>query len=228
MPIKRRDFFKIIGGLAAWSAFPACTSAAAPKKLLENENKPGFYIRFYKPFKPVDIATWRLKSGGLCDNQLSFDISALRRLKKASQVSRLKCVECWSAKAQWGGFRPQTLFEIVKPKREAQFLYIHSADDYYEYIPMDVILHSRTLFAYEMNDKPLPDEHGAPLRLIIPQKYGYKSIKTITKLEFVSKGGVGYWSQFGYSPDATIEPGEDHPLDIGKTVPIKKPGELDY
>lgn len=70
--------------------------------------------------------------------------------------------------------------------------------------------------------------HGAPLRLIIPPKYGYKSIKTIVRLEFVSKSGAGYWSQFGYSPDATIQPGEDYPLDIGKSMEIKKPGELEY
>lgn len=96
------------------------------------------------------------------------------------------------------------------------------------YIPMDVLLHSRTLFVYEMNDRPLPDEHGAPMRLIIPPKYGYKNIKTIVRLEFVSKSGVSYWSQFGYSPDATIQHRKDYPLDIGKSMVIKKLGELDY
>lgn len=227
MSLKRRDFLKMVGGVAFCYAMPSCADAAE-KKLLKNENKPGFYVRFYKPFRPVDIIKWRLKVDGLCDKPQTFDIAALKNLKNASQISRMKCVECWSAKAKWTGFRPKTLFDIVKPKSEAMFLYIHSADDYYEYIPMDVLLHSRTLFVYYMNDKPLPDEHGAPLRLIIPSKYGYKSIKTIVRLEFVSKSGVGYWSQFGYSQDATIQPGEDYPLDIGKTIEIKKTGELDY
>ncbi len=228
MSLKRREFLKIVGGITVLSAIPSCADAEESKELLKNKNKPGFYVRFYKPFKPVDTTKWRLRIGGLCDNPQTFDISALRSLKKASQVSRMKCVECWSAKAKWAGFRPQTIFEIVRPKSDAKFLYIHSADDYYEYIPIDVLLHSRTLFVYEMNDRLLPDEHGAPLRLIIPPKYGYKSIKTIVRLEFVSKGGIGYWSQFGYSPDATIQPGEDYPLDIGKSTEIKKPGELGY
>lgn len=225
--MRRRDFLKILGGFTACSMFPLCTNAGEPK-LLKNENRPGFYIRFYKPFKPVDTSKWRLKIGGLCEKPQSFDMAALKKLEKVTQVSRLKCVECWSAKAKWGGFRPETIFAVVKPKKEAEFLYLYSADDYYEYIPLKDLLNPRVMFSYEMNDRPLPDEHGAPLRLIIPFKYGYKNVKTIVKLEFVSKSGEGYWSKYGYSTDATIQIGEDYPLDIGKTMEIKRIGEPDY
>ncbi|MCX7771084.1 MAG: molybdopterin-dependent oxidoreductase [Proteobacteria bacterium] len=225
--MKRRQFLKYVGITGLLALYPKL-SLSEKKKILKNYDKEGFYVRFYKPFEALDIKNWKLTVSGLCKNPRSFDLNFLKSLKKTIQVSRMKCVECWSAKAKWGGFRAKELFDIVKPKNEAKYLYVYSADDYYEYIPIEVISHPRTLFVYEMNDAPLPDEHGAPLRLIIPSKYGYKNVKTIIKLEFIEKDGVGYWSQFGYSRDATIQKGRDFPLDIGKTVEIKEEGELKY
>ncbi len=226
--MKRRDFLKLAAGIAASIVLPSCMEQSGRSKLLKNENKPGFYIRFYKSFKPVDASKWLLDVDGLCENPRKFPLSSLKQIPKTSQTSRLKCVECWSAKAKWSGFRPKALFDIVKPSKDARFLYFLSADDYYEYISIDELLMPRVLFAYEMNDEKLPDEHGAPLRLIIPFKYGYKNVKTIMKLSFVEKGGDGYWSQFGYSAEGTILPGEDYPLDIGEAKEIIKKGELDY
>lgn len=226
--MRRRDFMKIVGGSVAGLMLPSCIDAKETAKILKNENKPDFYIRFYKPFRAVDPRKWKLKVGGQCENPLSFDLSEIKRLPKETQVSRLKCVECWSAKAKWGGFRPKTLFDIVKPKGDAKFLYFYSADDYYEYISIEELLKPRVLFVYEMNDAPLPDIHGAPLRLIIPFKYGYKNVKTIVKLDFVDKGRPGYWSNYGYSVDGTIRPGIDHPLDLGESRELKREGEVDY
>ena len=81
-----------------------------------------------------------------------------------------------------------------------------------------------------MNGKPLTDEHGFPLRVIVPFKYGYKNPKAILKMEFVSNFQAGTWSKIGaYSMDGTILPGTDHPLDFGKR-PRRIPGGeiLDY
>ncbi len=196
--------------------------------MLENEDRKGFYIRFYKPFKPVDPLKWRLNVGGLCERPKSFSLSDIMELPKEAQVSRMACVEGWSSKAKWGGFRPKTLFDIVKPKKTAKFLFFCSADDYTEYISLDDLSRSRVLFTYEMDDKPLPDIHGGPLRLIIPPKYGYKSVKTIVRLEFVEKEGTGYWEGFGYSKEGTIQKGGDYPLDLGEYRELKKEGEPDY
>ena len=84
------------------------------------------------------------------------------------------------------------------------------------------------IFAYEMNDAPLPDEYGAPLRLLMPSKYGYKSVKTILRLDFIEKEGTGYWSLFGYSKDATIQKGTDHALDLKTYKMLTKKGEPEY
>lgn len=203
-------------------------SAKEIERILDNEDREGFYIRFIKPIKPLDTSKWVLRVGGLCDNPKTFALSDIKRLVKETQVSRMKCVESWSSKAKWGGFRPKTLFDIVKPKKQAKYLYFYSADDYYEYISLEDLLKPRVIFAYEMNDNPLPDIHGGPLRLLVPFKYGYKSVKTILRLDFVEKEGTGYWSNFGYSKDATIQKGTDHALDLNTYKILTKEGEPDY
>jgi DMSO/TMAO reductase YedYZ molybdopterin-dependent catalytic subunit len=227
--MNRREFIEFTCVLAIGFILPhSSLTAEEVERVLQNEDKKGFYIRFYKPFKPVDPSKWRLQIGGLCENPRTFSLLEIKKLEKETQVSRMKCVESWSSKAKWGGFRPKTLFNAVKSKKEAKFLHFYSADDYNEYISLDDLSKSRVLFAYEMNDNPLPDIHGGPLRLIIPSKYGYKSVKTIVKLDFVEKEGTGYWEAFGYSKDATIQKGDDHALDLNEYHELKKEGEPDY
>jgi len=226
--MKRRDFIRFISVLGVCFIMPNSTNAQEVRRILENEDREGFYIRFYKPFKSVDPSKWMLKVGGLCENPKSFNLPGIQQLQKVTQTSRMKCVECWSGKAKWGGFRPQTLFDIVKPKKQAKFIYFYSADDYYEFISMEDLLKPRVLFVYEMNNAPLPDIHGGPLRLIIPFKYGYKNVKTIARLDFVEKEGIGYWSKFGYSKDGTVQPGTDYALDLKEEKVLKKSGEPDY
>jgi DMSO/TMAO reductase YedYZ molybdopterin-dependent catalytic subunit len=226
--IKRREFIKLTGSLIASNIIPSSLFSMDKKRLLKNEDRPGFYIRFYKPFEPVNPDKWRLEVSGLCEKPSRFSSVDIMKLPSVTQVSRLKCVECWSAKASWTGFSPKTLFDIVKPLNEARYLYFYCADDYFEYISLEDLLRPRVLFAHSMNGKPLTPEHGAPLRLIIPFKYGYKSVKTITRLVFVKKGKEGYWSKYGYSVDGTIQPGVDYLLDIGEAKEIKEEGELEY
>ena len=225
----RRTFIRYMTMLGVGSIIPnSFLSAGEIERILDNEDREGFYIRFIKPIKPLDTSKWLLKVGGLCDNPQTFTLNDIKKLTKESQVSRMKCVESWSSKAKWGGFRPKVLFDLVKPKKQAKYLYFYSADDYYEYISLEDLLKPRVIFAYEMNDGPLPDIHGGPLRRLIPFKYGYKSVKTILKLDFVEKEGTGYWSNFGYSKEATIQKGTDHALDLDTYKILTKEGEPDY
>ncbi len=224
----RRDFIRFLSVLAAGFLIPHSARGREMGRLLDNEDLEGFYIRWYRPVRAPDPKTWRLKVGGLCREQKSFDLAALRNLPKVRQISRLTCVEGWSSKAGWGGFTAKSLFRIVKPLPEAQHLFIECADGYYEYIPLDVILKPRVLFVYEMNDGPLRDIHGGPLRIIVPPKYGYKSAKAITRMDLVAGEGMGYWARFGYSQDGTIQPGHDYALDLKDYRDIRAPGEPDY
>ena len=224
----RRDVVRFICFLGVSILMPHCADSKEVERLFDNEDREGFYIRFIKPVRPIDPARWSLKVSGLCEKARSFTLEAVKKLPKETQVSRMKCVESWSSKAKWGGFRPKAFFDAVRPLAEAKYLYFYSADDYYEYISLKELLKPRVLFAYEMNGGPLPGEYGGPLRLLMPSKYGYKSVKSIVRLEFLEKGAAGYWSTFGYSKDATIQPGEDHALDLKTYKRITKPGEPEY
>ena len=224
----RRDFIRFVSVFAVSFLIPRGLDAKEIERLLDNEDREGLNVRFIKPIKPVDPAKWALKVDGLCEKPGQFTLAAIKKLPKTTQVSRMTCVEGWSGKAKWGGIRPQTLFDAVKPKKEAKFLHFYSADDYYEHISLEELLKARVIFAYEMDDKPLPDIYGGPFRLLMPSKYGYKSVKTIMRIEFVEKDGMGYWSDRGYSKDGTINPGTDHALDLRAYKKLTKEGEPDY
>ncbi len=219
------------------SATPTPTAASTPTippsptgkpRLLQNENRPGFYIRYYKPFEPVDVATWRLEVGGKTRQSLKLSLDDLLRWPAETQASRLKCVEGWSAAAIWTGIRPQVLVERVAPLAEASWVHFFSADDYYESLPLADFLSPRVLLAYGMNGALLPPEYGSPLRLLVPFKYGYKGPKALVRIVFEDKPLRGYWpTVWPYSEEGDIQEGADYALDLGD-VRVHQRGEVIY
>ena len=134
-----------------------------------------------------------------------------------TQSSRLKCVQCWSSRINWGGFRFGHLIEAVKPTKAAKAVRIDCADKWYEYFSLQDLLSNRVLMALDMAGKPLPNKHGAPLRLIDPARYGYKSAKLISSITFVGEAKGSMACDIGpyYSPTGDILAGYDTPLDLG-------------
>ncbi len=188
-----------------------------PKNYIQNRDNPKFHIRSANPFLGVDVGNWALAVTGMVEKPIAFSYEDLFAFKRVSQVSRLKCVECWSAKAEWEGFRAEEILKRVRPRPEAKYVYFQSADSYYESYPIEELTRPRVLFVLRMNGETLSPDHGYPLRLIAPFKYGYKNIKYITRIEFTDSRKRNYWSNNGpYSVDGTIQPGIDHPLDFGK------------
>ncbi|NIQ00127.1 MAG: molybdopterin-dependent oxidoreductase, partial [Nitrospinaceae bacterium] len=108
-----------------------------PQQYVQNRDIPGFYIRSANPFLGVDIRNWGLAVGGQVKNPVGLGYEDLFGFKMHSQVSRLKCVECWSAKAEWEGFLFQELIDRVQPDPAAQYVYFQSADSYYESYTVD-------------------------------------------------------------------------------------------
>jgi sulfoxide reductase catalytic subunit YedY len=213
------------GTTPASSATPIPT--AAPGQILANENRPGFYIRYFNPFPAPASTTWKLSVEGLVENPQEFDYQSIRQLPRMARVSRMKCVECWSAKAKWDGFVYDTLAAIVKPTAQATHVRFDCADTYYEVLSIEELSQPRVLFVLNMNDAPLAPEYGAPLRMILPSKYGYKGAKAVTKLTFQDHDGRGYWSTVGpYSVSGDIQPGFDHPLDDGGGTKQISGGEI--
>ena len=225
LKLSRRVFLELFSSTALTTLLPTIVNAKPdyrndkniPEQYLQSRDVPGFYIRSANPFLGVDINTWGLTVGGMVKTPLSLAYEDLFGFKQETQISRLKCVECWSAKAKWEGFRFQDLLDRVKPDPAAKYVDFQSADSYYESYTIEELLRPRVLLVLRMNEKPLPQEHGFPLRLIAPFKYGYKNIKYITGIKFVNSRSRNYWANNGpYSVDGTIQPGIDHPLDFGK------------
>lgn len=207
----------------------ATSSPLAPvRSILRNDNVPGFFVRYYRPFEAVDPTRWTLSVEGLVKNPVKLSLSDIQSLPLISQVSRMKCVECWSAAAKWEGFHVRSLLEMTEPLPTAKWVHFLCADGYYESLSIDALLDERVIFVHRMNDQVLPDIYGAPLRLIVPPLYGYKNPKAITQLAFSEEELRGYWPTVGpYSQEGIIEPGRDHPLDIGETRQIQG-GEIVY
>jgi DMSO/TMAO reductase YedYZ molybdopterin-dependent catalytic subunit len=188
-----------------------------------------FRLMWYNPVPAIDHAGYRLRVKGLVDKPLELSIADLHRLPQESQNTRMKCVQCWSSRATWGGFRFGHLLEAAKPRKNAKAVRLDCADKWYEYFSIQDLLSPRVLFAMEMNGKALEDRHGAPLRLIDPGRYGYKSAKLITSIEFVEEGKGSMACDLGpyYSPTGEIQSGYDTPLDLGgKTKHKIKGGEI--
>jgi methionine sulfoxide reductase catalytic subunit len=194
-------------------------------------NKPdrfGLKVMAFNPIPAPDPNAWTLTMEGLAEEPLRLTAGDLDRLPRVAQSSRLKCVQCWSGRVTWEGFRAQELVRLARPRAEALYVRVDCADRYYDFVKMEDLLHSRTLFCIAMNGEALTPEHGAPLRLVIPGKYGYKSSKLITKLTFVDRGGMGLvadgWPYYSASGD--ILPGIDRPFDFPDETRTIKGGEI--
>ncbi len=219
----------------AAAAAGASKLAADDSKILLPSDTPdryGFRIMWYNPVTPIDKANFRLEVGGLVEKPQKIALARLNAYSQVEQSSRMKCVQCWSGRSTWGGFHFGDLLEDVKPLPTAKAVRFDCHDKWYEYMSLEEMAQPRVLLALRMTGQPLTDQHGAPLRLIDPARYGYKSCKLITKVTFVEEGKGSMACDIGpyYSPDGTILAGYDHPLDLGSNVRKKiKGGEItDY
>lgn len=147
----------------------------------------------------VDLAAWRLDLAG---QPLTLD--DLKQLPEVSQTTELKCVEGWSAVVNWSGARFVDLVKKYPMPEGTRFVALRSEppgfenDWYYVGLDIESALHPQTLLAWAMNGEALTPEHGAPLRLVIPHKYGIKNIKLITQITFESTRPADYWAERGY------------------------------
>jgi methionine sulfoxide reductase catalytic subunit len=206
-------------GLAGRMAFAAGQSDRHNGTWIIPTNKADRFNLKVMAFNPIvapDPAAWELEVGGLVNEAVRLKVGDLDRLPRIAQSSRLKCVQCWSGRVNWEGFRAEAIVRMARPKPEATWVRVDCADKYYDFVRLDDLLHARTLFAVGMNGEALSPGHGAPLRLVLPFKYGYKSSKLITKLTFVERGGSGLvadgWPY--YSETGDILPGVDHPFEF--------------
>ncbi|MES2753334.1 MAG: molybdopterin-dependent oxidoreductase [Pseudomonadota bacterium] len=152
----------------------------------------------------ADFADWRLAVGGLVAQPLSIPLATLRQLPAKTQITRHDCVEGWSAIGKWHGPQLRTLLEAARISPAARYVVFTCADlyggkNYYESIDLTDAFHPQTIMAWALNDRALPIQNGAPVRLRVERQLGYKHAKYVMRIDAVAslagigKGKGGYW-----------------------------------
>ncbi len=150
---------------------------------------------------PLDRAGWRLQVTKKSGKLLQVTLNELRILPKTELIYDFKCVEGWEQVQHWGGVTFADFMKHYKLEAEAAMQYagLETPDKkYYVGMDMESAMHPQTLLAYEMNGQPLNVVHGAPLRLIVPVKYGIKNLKRIGTIHFSNQRPRDYWAEQGY------------------------------
>jgi Oxidoreductase molybdopterin binding domain len=149
----------------------------------------------------LEANNWEIKVTNEGGKDMKLSLTDIRALPKIEMITKFCCIEGWSTVAYWGGARFSDFTnKYFHPDRKlTNFVSLATpGDDYYVGLDMKSALHPQTLLAYEQNGKPLAEEHGAPLRLVIPVKYGIKNIKRIGKIEYTNDRPADYWAEEGY------------------------------
>ena len=180
--------------------------------------------------KDFPTEPWTVAVGGLVNNPRTFDVDDLRRLfGEEERIYRLRCVEAWSMVIPWVGFPLADLIKRFQPTSRAKYVEFTTLHDpeqmpgqrrrildwpYVEGLRMDEALHPLTILAVGLYGKALPNQNGAPLRLVVPWKYGFKNIKSIVRIRFTERQPLTTWMKAGpreYGFYANVNPNVDHP-----------------
>ncbi|HTX87306.1 MAG TPA: molybdopterin-dependent oxidoreductase [Candidatus Nanoarchaeia archaeon] len=153
-----------------------------------------------KGVQHVDISAYHLDVTGLVDAPQSFTYDQVKNLKNYQKVVTLFCVEGWNVKILWQGVLVRDLINQAKPKSSANTVIFYAADGYTTSFPLKYFYDNDIILAYKMNGATMPPERGFPFQLVAEDKWGYKWIKWVTKIELSDNPSYqGYWESRGYS-----------------------------
>jgi DMSO/TMAO reductase YedYZ molybdopterin-dependent catalytic subunit len=166
----------------------------------------GFRIYTVNGIPKFDPSTWKFSMDGMVTTPQSLDLDALKALPQVDQISDFHCVTGWGVKnCTWTGVRLSSLYDLSAPSTDASWLSFYSADGaYVDSLSRDQAASSTVLLAHSLNGQPLTAEQGAPLRLVIPEMYGYKGVKWLNRIELKARQDIGFWEQRGYPADAYL------------------------
>jgi len=147
----------------------------------------------------IDAADWHLRINGLVEKERMLSLSEFLALPLVKVFSDVHCVTGWSRLDNlWEGVSPFALNDLVKTLPEARFAIVHAAGNFTTNLSLQDFFQEDVLFAIRHNGRPLTPEHGAPVRLIVPRLYFWKSAKWVTGVEFTSDDRPGFWESHGY------------------------------
>lgn len=177
----------------------------------------------------VDPTQWKLDVSGMVVKPRTLTMADLEALPKVTQNRRIVSIEGWSYRAEWAGIPLHHLVEEVKPQAAATLIRQVNLMGQEEFLPLSVALQNRALLCFGINGKKLLPLYGGPLRLLVFDRYSYKGMTQLAKLEFVSADAEtpGFWQQHGYPSDGLIEPGRYYyAFDLKKLRPVPQAGEV--
>jgi len=200
-PVSRRRFIVILGFLFAAIIGILGMLKKAGIKTISTINR--FRIRSIESTPPFDPETWTLTVDGLVDNPLKISYQELLGLESEEQVRDFHCVEGWSVDdVKWKGIRMGIFFDMAKPKPGGAFATFHSASGIYrDSLAIKEALEPDVMLAYMLNDEPMPEQQGKPLRLVMPRMFGYKNVKWVNRITLTRTQEIGYWEKRGYNID---------------------------
>ncbi len=153
-----------------------------------------------KGVQHIDRQKYKLEVTGLVDQSKSYSYAELLKLPAYQKVVELNCVEGWSVKALWKGILVKDILKGVSIKPEARTIIFYAADGYSTSFPLEYVLNNNIIMADNLNGVELPPERGFPFQLVAEQKWGYKWIKWITKIELSDNTNYkGFWESAGYN-----------------------------
>jgi DMSO/TMAO reductase YedYZ molybdopterin-dependent catalytic subunit len=153
-----------------------------------------------------DERVWRLQIDGLVERPVSLTYAQLLALPRATQVTDFHCVTGWSVpNVNWAGVRIADLLALARPKAAAKAIrFVSLENPYQDSLTLGQALQPDVMLAYELDGKQLSRPHGAPVRVVIPEMYGYKGVKWLTRMELVDHQPTGYWEGLGYDQNAWV------------------------
>ena len=151
----------------------------------------------------IALADWRLIISGFVANPVTWTWQDFLAQPQFKSISDFHCVTSWSTlDNEWEGVSFKRLIEVVQPLSLAKHVLFKSYDDYTVNLPLEACGDDDVLLAYKWNGKPLTKEHGGPVRIIVPKRYGWKGAKWVKEITFSDRDQKGFWEVRGYSNSA--------------------------
>ena len=170
---------RIPPGQFVTSKFPVLTYGATPK---------------------IDLESWRLRIFGLVKEEMELNWEQLRSLPSTTVQADFHCVTQWSSlDVLWEGVLLSELAKLVEPKPEVEYVMAHCYEGYSANLPLHTVLEGHGMLAYKLGGEELSPQHGWPLRLVVPNRYGWKSAKWLKGIEYMAEDRPGFWETRGYS-----------------------------
>lgn len=151
------------------------------------------------PTPKVEADDWSIAINGLVETPTKLTFKQLTKIPSEKVISDIHCVTKWSKfDTHWTGCSFEEIIKLVKPKQSAKFVLAFSEDGYSTNIPLDDLLGGKGHVIWEYEDKPIPFEHGGPVRLFVPHLYFWKSAKWLNSIKFIDHDEPGFWEVRGY------------------------------